>query len=369
MHFYSSSRQAAPYLPRHKMGAKAHVNHPMSTRRRNQYIKWGVIAALLIFLFFNWRSTADEIQAISPYTISITEKGKSPAAAKDGAESADVATDGAANAEPKKEEEKHDNQMKIAIVTFTTSEKSYTYMSLKNKHAYARRHNYTLLIDYDAPESHDVGIMWHKFKMMEDLVHAGTHDWIWWIDFDTLITNLNIKLDDIIKESLYNVSSVFPAAKNPDFKTQFNSAEADGVDPSNIDFLLTADCFPLNAGSMLVRGRLPPSRQTPLTTVDFLDRVRKYHAANASYENQLSEQDCMRDMLFDMDPGYTEKHVRMIPQWKTNAFPEEIKCWDKDDRGWEKGTFAIHFAGAWAHLKDDDPTGVLMRKYEPEIVD
>lgn len=76
----------------------------------------------------------------------------------------------------------------------------------------------------------------------------------------------------------------------------------------------------------------------------------------------------MRDMLFDVDPGYTAQHVHMIPQWKTNAFPEEIKCWDKDDRGWEPGTFAIHFAGAWAHVKGEDPTGQLMRKYEGEIV-
>lgn len=213
--------------------------------------------------------------------------------------------------------------------------------------------------------------MWHKFTMMERLITAGTHDWIWWIDFDTLVTNLDIRLDDIITESLYNVSrSVFPPAKEDGWKTTFNSAEADGQNPDEVDLLLTADCFPLNAGSMLVRGRVLPgsTRKSPLTSAQFLGRVREYHKANASYEHQLSEQDCMRDLLFEYDKEYTKKHVHMIPQWKTNAFPDEIKCWDNDQRGWEVGTFVIHFAGAWAHVKGEDPTGFLMRKYEGQIV-
>ena len=61
----------------------------------------------------------------------------------------------------------------------------------------------------------------------------------------------------------------------------------------------------------------------------------------------------------------------MIPQWRINAFPEEIKCWDERDspkRGWEKGSFVIHFAGAWAHMKREDPTGYLMEKYAKDII-
>jgi mannan polymerase II complex MNN10 subunit len=60
--------------------------------------------------------------------------------------------------------------------------------------------------------------MWHKFVMLEQAMDGGKHDWIWWIDFDTLITNATIKLGDIIEESLANATR-----------------------PDDIDFLLTGD--------------------------------------------------------------------------------------------------------------------------------
>lgn len=60
----------------------------------------------------------------------------------------------------------------------------------------------------------------------------------------------------------------------------------------------------------------------------------------------------------------------VIPQWRINAFPEEIRCWDVRDpepRQWERGMFVLHFAGAWAYIHDEDPTGGLMKKYEGYI--
>lgn len=60
--------------------------------------------------------------------------------------------------------------------------------------------------------------MWHKFDMAERVIKAGTHDWIWWMDFDTLITNTSLPLTDIINESLENVTN-----------------------PADVDFLVTND--------------------------------------------------------------------------------------------------------------------------------
>lgn len=51
--------------------------------------------------------------------------------------------------------------------------------------------------------------MWHKFEMIEAAIHTGKYEWIWWMDFDTLITNQTIKLEDVIAEHLAN-------ATNPD---------------------------------------------------------------------------------------------------------------------------------------------------------
>ena len=99
----------------------------------------------------------------------------------------------------------------------------------------------------------------------------------------------------------------------------------------------------------------------------FFDAVRAYHDANHREDNQLSEQDCMRDIIFKGSKPFSD-NVVFIPQWKINAFPEEIKCWDAARKGWERGMFVVHFAGAWAHVKRDDPTGFLMEKYEREII-
>ena len=64
----------------------------------------------------------------------------------------------------------------------------------------------------------------------------------------------------------------------------------------------------------------------------------------------------------------TQEKILFIKQWETNGFPEEIKCYDQDNRPWEPGMFVVHFAGAWAHVKEEDPTGLLMRKYSQYVV-
>lgn len=49
-------------------------------------------------------------------------------------------------------------------------------------------------------------MMWHKFDMVQNVIHGSEHDWVWWMDFDTLITNTNTKLEDIISEALATVT-------------------------------------------------------------------------------------------------------------------------------------------------------------------
>jgi mannan polymerase II complex MNN10 subunit len=67
--------------------------------------------------------------------------------------------------------------------------------------------------------------------------------------------------------------------------------------------------------------------------------------------------------------AFLEDKFIMIPQHAINAFPEEIRCWDQRyKKPFEQGMFFIHFAGAWAHVKEDDPTGFLMQKYQHQIV-
>jgi mannan polymerase II complex MNN10 subunit len=59
---------------------------------------------------------------------------------------------------------------------------------------------------------------WHKVTMIDRLIKRNKYDWIWWIDFDTIITNTTVKLEDLIAESLAAVP-----------------------DPDKIDMILTPD--------------------------------------------------------------------------------------------------------------------------------
>jgi mannan polymerase II complex MNN10 subunit len=115
--------------------------------------------------------------------------------------------------------------------------------------------------------------------------------------------------------------------------------------------------FPLNTGSVIFRA-------TPWM-LEFFQAAWK--CGTEHEDPKPSEQDCMRDLILNNTIRAGEKTVA-VQQWKLNAFPEEIKCYDKDQKPWARGMFVVHFAGAWAHLKDSkDPVGDLMQKYSPQI--
>jgi len=117
----------------------------------------------------------------------------------------------------------------------------------------------------------------------------------------------------------------------------------------------------LNAGSFLARSSN--------NVIKFFDNVRRIHDEEQSKGESKSEQDCMLQHLRSGAPGTSvPDRILYIPQWKLNAFPEEIGCFDDHSGKWERGNFVLHFAGAWAHVKEDDPTGFLMKKYEGQIV-
>jgi mannan polymerase II complex MNN10 subunit len=217
---------------------------------------------------------------------------------------------------------------------------------------------YSLFVDWEAPEKR--GVMWHKFTMAERVIAAGQHDWIWWIDFDTLFTNFTFPAHEQIHRIL----------------RQLPPERAD-----EIDALLSPDCFELNAGSMIYRSR--PS------TVDFFNQVRAWH--DGHWDN--NEQDCVREAtklasnktweryaelhrdpppfardapfkVTDYGSMHEHKQVLMTHQSDINPFPDEIKCHERDEETWRQGMIIVHFAGAWAHMKDDkDATGTLMKKY------
>ena len=70
---------------------------------------------------------------------------------------------------------------------------------------YARQNGYDLIVDYEANSPR--GTMWQKFDMIERVIRAGKHDWVWWIDFDTLYMNTTARITDVIHETVTNTTN------------------------------------------------------------------------------------------------------------------------------------------------------------------
>lgn len=85
----------------------------------------------------------------------------------------------------------------------------------------------------------------------------------------------------------------------------------------------------------------------------------------------LNEQECIRDLILqdtnqtstNSSLSWSDQHIKFIPQYKANAYPEEIKCLEEEDRPWRAGDFLIHFPGAKYHVPGTDAKGQMMRKY------
>jgi mannan polymerase II complex MNN10 subunit len=99
---------------------------------------------------------------------------------------------------------------------YAISPHSPSHLSCKTKLslliAYANKHGYDLQVDYEGPGA------WHKLNMIENAINKRRYDWIWWMDFDTLITNKTIKITDIIEEALQK-------HKNPDMVSMMLTAD------------------------------------------------------------------------------------------------------------------------------------------------
>ncbi|KAH8891162.1 hypothetical protein GQ53DRAFT_841589 [Thozetella sp. PMI_491] len=222
---------------------------------------------------------------------------------------------------------------RIAIVTFTTRQTSYMHQSLQNKAQYANRHGYEFIVEFESNSTR--GVMWTKFDLLERVINTGKYDWVWWIDFDTLITNMSLPITDVISRAL-----------------------ASDDRPDQVDLLATYDCNELNAGSFLTRASS--------YSIAMFNAIRKVYDERDPFGDYMAEQDAMRMFLQGGSP-LAERAAR-IPQWEINAYPEEIRCYDEYERKWSPGMLAIHFAGAWFHVQRDDPIGYLMTKYGNLIV-
>lgn len=241
------------------------------------------------------------------------------------------------------------NTPRFAILVMTTSETTYDHISFSTKHTYSLKHNYDLIWDFSPSFAYPK--VWDKLNMSRDAIANAlsgetSYDWIWMLDFDTLITNSSIRLEDVVEQSLAYAESVDGGKK----------------DREDVNLILTRDCDPLNLGSFFLRASE--------WTLSFIEEWRSGGDVTDEQGHLHNEQDVLRDMLLANSFSVADKSV-LAPQHLFDAYPEELECYDpRDPRPWVPGMFLLHFAGARWRLKGEkDPVGMLMRKYYEAVVD
>lgn len=88
--------------------------------------------------------------------------------------------------------------MRILVYTGYDNNPRYREMgdySSGNKLIYSQKHNYSFLCERSY-EGYNRNISWFKIKRIMDEMFK--YDWIFWSDADSLIANLDIKIEDII---------------------------------------------------------------------------------------------------------------------------------------------------------------------------
>ncbi len=89
----------------------------------------------------------------------------------------------------------------IALITLTVGEKFQedTIIGVNNKRYYCEKHGYHF-INYKKSLDEKRKLGWSKVLLTHDVMNNSDYKWIVWMDADTLIMNMDKKIEDIIDE-------------------------------------------------------------------------------------------------------------------------------------------------------------------------
>jgi hypothetical protein len=185
---------------------------------------------------------------------------------------------------------------------------------------YAKKHNYKLICKTDN-FSNEYSLMFEKIKILLDALNDNPNmDWIWWLDCDAMVTNFNIKLENIIDNDYH--------------------------------IIMTTDINGINCGSFLVKNS--PQGKAWLEMIfsqRFVPRYTKH-----KWQEQA--------VVMETAKNYTDI-LKIIPQKVINAY--FYKFYSSDEKygidrlgmsgDWVLGDFVIHWPGVpnyqrieWAKL-------------------
>ena len=176
----------------------------------------------------------------------------------------------------------------------------------QNKKLYADRHGYDAITLTEFKYGVINYISFERTELIIEMLESGQYDWIHACGADTMITNFNIRLEDI----------------------------AD----NDYDFVIATDCYNINNDSFLARN-------TP-TTIAWLKHVCSLREAYTGAK--WLDQSAMIDTI-----GMMGDRIKIVPQRELNAYNYDLypglipHIYKKDllgnDGQWQPGDFLIHW--------------------------
>ena len=181
--------------------------------------------------------------------------------------------------------------------------------SRKNKKDYANKHNYTVFADEPSDSSRHV--YWYKFISIQKAFNiTRPDDWIWLVDSDTIVTNMNIEINRLA----YHATKL------------------------NYHIILTKSCGDINGGSILYRN-------SPLT-LNFVRDAWNTMGKEVDIHDEWRDQ---RAVIVTSAKSAYKDSILFVPVNCMNSLPLETihkypkQCGNQTE--WKIGDFLIHFAG------------------------
>lgn len=179
--------------------------------------------------------------------------------------------------------------MEIGIVNFFDANyDDVGAISVPNKQQYAKQHGYDYLLSHEAIDPSRPA-SWNKLRLMQE--HIADYDWLWWNDTDTLIMNMDVRLEDLT---------------NPEFPV-----------------IVGSDNWGINCGNFLIQ-------RTPDIEVILSEWWNKDDEIEHPWWEQRALMELMRTK-----PDTWGKRVGVLPESAMNSHLNH----------YEEGDFLIHFAG------------------------
>lgn len=153
-----------------------------------------------------------------------------------------------------------------------------------------------------------------KILFLEEVLNENAHDWLMWLDCDTLITNLSTKIESVIEANF------------------------------DRDFLFCGDSSNINAGVILIKNSEKSRR--------YIEHLKRRMFELASHNEFLfgEEQTALIDSY--AKPEYADT-IRVLPQKVMNSYPYSGVYGHPAGRldilgfngNWTKGDFVLHIPG------------------------